>query len=608
MNRAKSDNNGVNHAARAGGPFAALMAQDQSLGLKVLAASPDSVMLLDVDGNVRFINENGQKLLEADNDGADMDGHKWLDLWPSGGSGKPTQALKDAQDGTASRFSGLCPTLKGTPKWLSVTINPIASDDTSPGWLLVISRDISNQKFTEKALRVSEDRFRAVADNIAQFAWMADPSGYVFWYNKRWFDYTGTTFEDVAGSGWKKVHHPDFIERVAEKFAACIESGKIWDDTFPLRSASGEYRWFLSRAMPIRDENGEITLWCGTNTDITDQRNASQRLRQLARLVELSHEAILVRSPDSGILLWNRGCEDIYGYSQAEALGKNTHTLLKTSTTLSEEQLEDMLRTEGSWSGEVERVAKDGTKVWIDCRKQVLRTGDNFVILETDHDITGRKKADAMRNLLVAELNHRVKNTLAIVQSIASQTARASNSKEEFVASFTGRLQSLSYAHNVLTDRNWASARVHDLVASQIQVVVSDTKRVSISGPDVDLPPQLSLQLTLMLHELATNAVKHGALSGTRGAIDVTWDVVGGQEPKLALTWTEDSGRAITQPTSRGFGFSLIERSARLPHIDATIEFSEHGLTCRVLADLEAEGPPATTYFDPSRKRAVAND
>jgi PAS domain S-box-containing protein len=144
--------------------------------------------------------------------------------------------------------------------------------------------DISESKKAQSALRESEVQFRTLAENIPQLAWMANPDGWIFWYNNRWFEYTGTTPAQMQGWGWEKVHHPDFVEAVKAKYHEQIVRQQVaWEDMFPLRGADGKYRWFLSRAVPIRDRNGHIVRWFGTDTDITLQREAEIALEQANR-------------------------------------------------------------------------------------------------------------------------------------------------------------------------------------------------------------------------------------------------------------------------------------------------------------------------------------
>ena len=124
-----------------------------------------------------------------------------------------------------------------------------------------------------------------VADNIHQFAWTADAEGWIYWYNQRWYDYTGTTLEEMQGWGWKQVHHPDHVDRVVARIQHSWNTGEPWEDTFPLRGKDGQYRWFLSRALPIRDSDGKVLRWFGTNTDITEHRELEQRIQvQAAQL------------------------------------------------------------------------------------------------------------------------------------------------------------------------------------------------------------------------------------------------------------------------------------------------------------------------------------
>jgi PAS domain S-box-containing protein len=162
-------------------------------------------------------------------------------------------------------------------------------DDGKPQRMSGAVLDVTRQERAEEALKSSELTFRTLADNIPQLAWMADRNGYIFWYNNRWFEYTGTTLDEMQGLGWSKMHHPDHVERVMALYQKrIVEDQEEWEDTFPLRGADGQYRWFLSRAMPICDGHGHVERWLGTNTDITLQREADQRKDDFLAL--LAHE------------------------------------------------------------------------------------------------------------------------------------------------------------------------------------------------------------------------------------------------------------------------------------------------------------------------------
>jgi PAS domain S-box-containing protein len=147
--------------------------------------------------------------------------------------------------------------------------------------------DIDDARRAEEQLRESEEQFRNLADSLPQLAWMADAKGWIYWYNRRWYEYTGTTAERMEGWGWTEVHHPDHITRVIERIQRAWDTGEPWEDTFPLRGADGRYRWFLSRAEPLKDSEGRVLRWFGTNTDITEK----QKLEDLQKTLihEISH-------------------------------------------------------------------------------------------------------------------------------------------------------------------------------------------------------------------------------------------------------------------------------------------------------------------------------
>jgi len=141
--------------------------------------------------------------------------------------------------------------------------------------------DISDRKKAEAALRESEERFQALANGIPQLAWMAEPDGHIFWYNQRWYAYTGTTFEQMEGWAWQSVHDPDMLPKVLEKWKGAIAAGQPFDMEFPLRGADGVFRAFLTRVMPLKDAEGRVTRWFGTNTDISERKRAEREIRRL---------------------------------------------------------------------------------------------------------------------------------------------------------------------------------------------------------------------------------------------------------------------------------------------------------------------------------------
>jgi diguanylate cyclase (GGDEF)-like protein/PAS domain S-box-containing protein len=196
---------------------------------------------------------------------------------------------------------------------------------TGAGWA-VRRYDAAEREFAEKALLEGENRFRTLANNISQLAWMADEKGLIFWYNDRWLDYTGTTLEEMTGGGCEEVYHPDHVQRVLESLRRCFQTGEAWEETFPIRNRFGDYRWFLSRAAPIRDSSGRVSRWFGTFTDISDSKSLEEALfieKERAQVtLNCIGDAVICTNLSGKITFLNLVAERMTGWSCKESEGR----------------------------------------------------------------------------------------------------------------------------------------------------------------------------------------------------------------------------------------------------------------------------------------------
>jgi two-component system, sensor histidine kinase and response regulator len=249
------------------------------------------------------------------------------------------------------------------------------------------------------ATRESEERFRTLADNMSQLAWMADETGSIFWYNKRWYDYTGTSFEQMQGWGWKKVHHPEHVERVVEKISQCFVTGEVWEDTFPLRGSDGDYRWFLSRAIPIRDESGRVVRWFGTNTDVTELREAEERLSEREKQLKVTFEyapiGIEMLDLQGRYIRGNPWLARILGYREEELLNLTFMAITEPDDLRIElPLLQRLLAGEiPTYAVEKRYIGKDGRHIWARVTSSISWTDKphRIAIIE---DITERRHAE----------------------------------------------------------------------------------------------------------------------------------------------------------------------------------------------------------------------
>ena len=200
-------------------------------------------------------------------------------------------------------------------------------------------------------------------------------------------------------------------------------------------------------------------------------------------------------------------------------------------------------------------------------------------------DITERKQLEEQRQLLIDELNHRVRNTLTVVQGMAFQSFRTELVTEDALETFNARLHALAAAHTVLSQTNWSGAEIGHIVGQALAICGEGSGRVVVTGSPATIRPATAVALSLVLHELATNALKHGALAGVAGQVAVGWTVA---ERRLGLTWHEHGGPAVRPPGRRGFGSRLLESTVRGQLAgELEIDYAPAGLRCRIAIPLD---------------------
>jgi PAS domain S-box-containing protein len=341
---------------------------------------------------------------------------------------------------------------------------------------------------------------------------------------------------------------------------------------------------FMPFPTPLYGASGVLLGAVNMLVDITDRNRASEYEQRLISIITSSDDAILSKDLNGTITSWNRGAEQLFGYTADETIGKPITMLIPIERRNEEPTILARIRSgERIDHYETIRRRKDGSLIEISLTVSPIKNAEGEIIgaSKIARDITERRRAQEQQNLLLGEMKHRVRNTLATVQAIATQTLRSAASEDR--DAFLARLRALAGAHDLLTLERWNQAPIGDVVADALNAFQgSHGGRILIAGPkDAVLDAHKSMLLAMALHELATNAIKYGALSNESGRVSVSWDLMPGDEAqRLKFVWRESGGPPVKLPERKGFGSVLIERALQRELGGVEYTFDPGGVTC----------------------------
>jgi PAS domain S-box-containing protein len=307
-------------------------------------------------------------------------------------------------------------------------------------------------------------------------------------------------------------------------------------------------------------------------------------------IVEASRDCIRVISAEGFVEYMNAQGQALFEIEDFEGRNRRKYwpdMWPDESRSTVEQALRRAMAGEASAFRAVCPTAKGHLRWWDTTVSPILDEGRVIRVLATSRDVTGEMRAEAHRQLLVNELNHRVKNTLATIQSIASQSLRNAGVDLAVRGAFEGRLMAIAATHNVLTDENWSAASLRQIIDGSVTPYRANPGQLTISGEDLLVSPKPAVVMALAFHELAINALKYGALSTAGGHVDIRWSVEDGD--RLNIAWTEAGGPPVRPPERRGFGSRIVELA--LPNElggQVDVDYRAEGLRCQISSPLSA--------------------
>lgn len=489
----------------------------------------------------------------------------------------------------------------GAWRWLRSVSQPRWTADGRHDGFIGVAHDITEAKTAAQAVRDREEQLRAFVNQTAAGFAQTDLQGRFTLVNDRFCALVGRPREELLTRTMQSITHPQDLARNLPLFEALVRDGTPFTIEKRYLCPDGGAVWVSNSVSVLQNGDGIAYGALAVTLDITERHEAEATLRQNAESLRLAIEG-------AGMATWEADLQTARG-----RWSPNRFDLLGYPRTADHSgSVEDWLARvhpddHHIASGAVARAFAGGEPYTIDYRIRRADTGGERWLqsygsridyadgrpsrfVGVSFDITERKTAEARQQLLIDELNHRVKNMLAIVQGIAQQTLKPDIDPGTARAAFEGRLGALAAAHNLLTAQHWSPVPMREVIAETV-APHGRPDAVTLSGPDLLVAPKTAVSIALAIHELATNAVKYGALSTPGGNVSVIWQVKDGEAPRLHMEWLERGGPAVAEPIRRGFGTRMIERglAAELAGT-VTVAFERDGVRCTVDAPLPGEG------------------
>lgn len=423
------------------------------------------------------------------------------------------------------------------------------------------------------ATNPSSADFELIAHNLPVLCWIARGDGYIFWYNRRWHDYCGSTPQAMEGWGWQSVHDPDELPGVMTRWQTSIATGKPFEMVFPLRGSDGVFRRFLTRIVPVSNDEGAIVRWIGTNTEVESQLNAEAALEaseaKLQVLTDAMPQMVWSTLPDGHHDYYNARWYEFTGVPYGSTDGEGWNDMFHA---------EDQERAWARWrhsleTGEPYEVEyrlrhHSGQYRWTLGRALPVRNAAGKITrwIGTCTDIDDAKRDAALTELISRELSHRIKNIFAVIGGLIGISAPKQGEGAAYAKEVAGRIAALGRAHNFARPHGPESSvlqnfgGLHGLLGELMTPYDrANARQYTITGSDLPVSDRSATPLALLIHELATNAVKYGALSNRDGQVEIATDA---QADHVEISWIEKGGPPVAAPPKQtGFGTQLSDIS-----------------------------------------------